>query len=190
MKYGYARVSTAKQNLDRQLKAFEGVALDNIFIDKQSGKKALELSNLNKMIDILNPNDTVYITDIDRLGRDALGVLTILKQFEDKEIRLHILNSPFKRVDFKDHITMFNLQIQVITADFYRKNMLATQKGGIKEAKAKGIYKRPKKTKLKREDEILELIKKGFNNSETAKILGVSRQHVINVLRKKGEDNA
>ena len=184
MKYGYARVSTTKQNLDRQLKAFEGLTLDEVFTDKYSGKKVSELQELNKMIETLKPNDTVYITDIDRLGRDVLGVLTILKQFEDKKIRLHILNSPFKRVDFEDHITMFNLQIQVITADFYRKNMLATQQAGIGGAKERGVYKRPKKDKLKRQDEIIELIEKGFNKSHVAKMLGVSRQHVNNVLKK------
>ena len=190
MKYAYIRVSTKSQSIDRQLKAFKDIQDIEVFIDKYSGKEVSKLPRLNELLKVFEEGDKLYITDIDRLGRDALGVLNILKILEDKGVKLHIINSPFRTVDFKDYNTMFMLQMQVITAEFYRKAMLSVQKGGISSAKELGRYKRPKKTKLKKQDEILELIKKGFNNSETAKILGVSRQHVINVLRKKGEDNA
>ncbi len=69
--YGYVRVSSTDQNEDRQLIALSevGVADENIYIDKQSGKD-FERPQYKRMIKKLKSGDLLYILSIDRLGRN------------------------------------------------------------------------------------------------------------------------
>ena len=181
--YGYIRVSTKKQNLERQIEILSKYKIDRIFQDKYSGKDISKLPALNDMIDIVKPNDTVIIVNINRIGRDVLGVLTILKRFEDKKVKLIISDSPFKKIDFKNPQTMLTLYIQVIMSDYERKLMLMTQRAGIEVAKKRGKYIRVPKMKKKKQDEIMELLGKGLKQKEVAKILDVSTRHIINVIK-------
>lgn len=183
MKYGYIRVSTKEQETKRQYNSMSRIAIDKFYEDKMSGKDISQLPNLKKLLDVVKPNDTIYIDTIDRLGRDTLGVLTILKDMENRGVKLSIVNSPFKIIDFNNHNVMFSISMQVLIADFNRKQMLEVQKRGIAVAKEMGKYKKPKKEKKLKQDEIMELYSKGFNKSHIAKILDVSRIHVINTIK-------
>ena len=71
MRYGYIRVSTKEQNIDRQLTAIlkENVDTKNIFIDKASGKD-FNRKQYRKLIRKLKEGDELYIKSIDRLGRN------------------------------------------------------------------------------------------------------------------------
>ena len=71
--YGYARVSTQKQNLDRQLEALKeyGILKENIFVDKKTGKDFnREEYQLLKQILKRTKNNVLVIKSIDRLGRN------------------------------------------------------------------------------------------------------------------------
>ena len=65
-KIGYARVSSKEQNLDRQLKALEGVS--KVFSDKLSGQ-SVERPQLQAMLNYIREGDIVVVTELDRLGR-------------------------------------------------------------------------------------------------------------------------
>ena len=69
--YGYIRVSTKEQNLDRQIDALkkEGITGDFVFEDKQSGKD-FDCPAYKKLMAIVEPGDIIVIKSIDRLGRD------------------------------------------------------------------------------------------------------------------------
>ena len=71
MKYGYIRVSTKEQNIDRQLNCMYAQGLDNknIFIDKQSGKD-FDRNEYQKLKNMLKSGDLLIIKSIDRLGRN------------------------------------------------------------------------------------------------------------------------
>ena len=71
MKYGYIRVSTKEQNIDRQLTAIlkEGIVMNKIYIDKASGKD-FNRRKYKKLIKKLQEGDELYIKSIDRLGRN------------------------------------------------------------------------------------------------------------------------
>lgn len=70
--YGYARVSTKEQNLDRQIKALHDVGVEDrdILIDKQSGKDFNRQSYKMLTEKLLRAGDTLIILSIDRLGRN------------------------------------------------------------------------------------------------------------------------
>ena len=71
MKYGYARVSSQDQNLERQTQEFIkfGIAKRNIYADKKSGKD-FERTAYLKLIRKLKQNDLLVVKSIDRLGRN------------------------------------------------------------------------------------------------------------------------
>ena len=71
MKYGYVRVSTVTQNIDRQMDEMykHGLSDNEIFIDKQSGKD-FNREKYQELRNILKKNDLLIIKSIDRLGRD------------------------------------------------------------------------------------------------------------------------
>lgn len=67
MIYGYARVSTTDQNLDRQIEAFNKFGVDKILSDKMSGKN-FERDKYVEMLKELKEGDLLVIKSIDRLG--------------------------------------------------------------------------------------------------------------------------
>lgn len=71
MKYGYVRVSTKEQNVDRQLTAIlkDKIEMKRIYIDKASGKD-FNRKKYKKLIKKLKEGDELYIKSIDRLGRN------------------------------------------------------------------------------------------------------------------------
>lgn len=75
-KYGYVRVSTKEQNLDRQIAVMreEKVEEKNIYSEQISGKN-FERPQYNKLIKKLKPGDLLIIKSIDRLGRNYTEIL-------------------------------------------------------------------------------------------------------------------
>jgi len=69
--FGYIRVSSTDQNEDRQLVKMQGLKIppENIFIDKQSGKD-FDRPQFAKLMQMLQAGDLLYISSIDRLGRN------------------------------------------------------------------------------------------------------------------------
>ncbi len=70
MELGYARVSTAKQDLDRQIEALvdAGVARDKIFLDKKSGATT-DRPGLRAALEYAREGDVIVVHTLDRLGR-------------------------------------------------------------------------------------------------------------------------
>ena len=74
--YGYARVSSQEQHIDRQLLALEefGVPRRHIFIDHQSGKD-FERPQYRRLLKRLRSDDVLVVKSIDRLGRNYAEIL-------------------------------------------------------------------------------------------------------------------
>ena len=91
MTIGYARVSTAGQNLDGQCDNLRQAGCERIYSEKTSGVKA-QRPELERMLDALREGDTVVITELTRLGRSvkelfAFTIFAGLSQFERDLIR-------------------------------------------------------------------------------------------------------
>ena len=71
MKYGYVRVSTKEQNIDRQIAAMtkERLEMKQIYVDKASGKD-FNRKKYKQLLRKLKEGDELYIKSIDRLGRN------------------------------------------------------------------------------------------------------------------------
>ncbi len=92
MDYGYARVSTTQQDLDRQLDALTKAGIDNkrIYSDKKSGATA-DRPGLIDVLDRLRSGDVLVVYTLDRLGRTVRDVLNHIHELRAAGIGLRTL---------------------------------------------------------------------------------------------------
>lgn len=147
MNYGYARVSTIAQNLDRQLDEFHKIGLldKDIYTDKESGKD-FNRTNYKKLCRKLKPGDVLFIKSIDRLGRNYNMVLDEWRILtKEKGIDIVVIDMPLldTRIEGKNLVGKFIadvvLQVLSFVAENERETMKQRQAEGIRIAIQKGI---------------------------------------------------
>ncbi len=100
--FGYARVSTREQNLERQLfELRKFVPEKNIFSDKRSGKD-FDRTEYKKMKMVVREGDEIYIKSLDRLGRNKRLIKDELQWFRDKGVLVRIIDFPQTMIDAVD----------------------------------------------------------------------------------------
>ena len=154
MIYGYARVSSKDQKLDRQLVELEnyGIAVENIYFDKQSGKD-FDRTNYQILKAKLKKGDLLVIKSIDRLGRNYDMIIeewAYITKSIDCDIVVLDMNLLDTRSENKNLVGKFIadivLQILSFVAENERTNIKQRQAEGIKIAKENGVkFGRPNK---------------------------------------------
>lgn len=91
MKYGYARVSTTDQKLENQLETLKIAGADKIYQEKFTGTTT-ERPEFTKLLQQLNPDDTLIVTKLDRFARNTREALDIIQDLFNREIKVNILN--------------------------------------------------------------------------------------------------
>ncbi|MBC2576459.1 recombinase family protein [Peptostreptococcus canis] len=170
MRYGYIRVSTKEQNIDRQLTAIlnEGIKKEQIYIDKASGKN-FNRSKYKKLIKTLEKGDELYIKSIDRLGRNydeiikEWNIITKKKNAEIVVLDFPLLDTRSKNNDLTGKfLSDIVLQTLSYVAQIERENTHQRQMEGIREAKKKGVkFGRPKKKIPNNFEEVLKKWERG-----------------------------
>jgi DNA invertase Pin-like site-specific DNA recombinase len=94
---GYARVSTAKQDLDRQVEALAaaGVARDKIFLDKKSGATT-DRPGLRAALEYAREGDVIVVHTLDRLGRTVRDTLNLIHDLTARGVGVRNLADPIK----------------------------------------------------------------------------------------------
>ena len=185
MLYGYARVSSHDQNLDRQIISLlnAGVEKNNIKLDKLSGKD-LNRPELQKLLSNLNENDTVIITSLDRLSRKYDDCISLWNTItKEKKANIKVLN--FELLDTtarKDNLTgafISDLVLQIIAyvSEIERNNIKERQREGIAIARAKGKFKGRKKlmTELQFLHQYEKILKNICSVNQLCKELGITK---------------
>ena len=92
---GYARVSTTKQSLDRQLDALaaQGIPDDRIFVDKKTGATT-DREGLQKMLGYARAGDTIVVHTLDRIGRNLREVLNLVHDLAGRGVGIRSLADP------------------------------------------------------------------------------------------------
>lgn len=145
MQYGYIRVSSREQNIDRQADAFGEYRLDRVFVDRQSGKD-FDRPSYRRMIKCLRKGDLVVVKSIDRLGRnydeilEQWRIITKVKQADIFVIDFPLLDTRSKDRDLTGtFIADLVLQILSYVAQTEREFIHRRQAEGIASAKARGV---------------------------------------------------
>ena len=145
--YGYARVSSKDQNLDRQLDQLKAIGIEprNIFCDKASGKN-FNRPSWNSLIDQLQKGDLLVVVSLDRMGHNYTDIK------EQWQHITHTIGADIKVLDMpmldtsqtaesldRRFIADLVLQILSYTAEKERKNIHARQEQGIKAAQERNV---------------------------------------------------
>jgi len=194
--YGYARVSTKEQNTDRQITSLieAGLKKNQIYEDKKSGKD-FERPSYQKLLSKLKSGDILYITEIDRLGRNYDEIQDQWKLIT-KEIGADIVVLDMPLLDTRSKgkdltgtfVSDLVLQILSYVAQTERESIKKRQAEGIASAKEKGIkFGRPSVkidiNSKKFQTVITEFKDKKINLNEVLKRLKCSRSTFYNLLK-------
>ncbi|MDQ0418842.1 DNA invertase Pin-like site-specific DNA recombinase [Croceifilum oryzae] len=137
MIFGYARVSTFDQNLDSQIEQLRASNIDRIIQEKVSGVQD-QKEELSQLLNQLVRNDTLAVTRMDRLGRNAKQLLELIEDLEERGIHLVILNLG---IDTRTPSGKFILTVMAAFSELDRTMIKEKQQAGIAVAKRKGTYK-------------------------------------------------
>jgi DNA invertase Pin-like site-specific DNA recombinase len=145
MNVGYIRVSTTKQNLDRQLKQMADEKVGKIFEEKISGKDT-NRAEFQKMLNFVRQDDAVIVTSLDRLGRNYDDIKSTVSELHSKNVTLKILDAPFLTFNTGNKLldkAMFDMFLSLLSyiAQNEREKIKDRQREGIALAKEKGVYK-------------------------------------------------
>lgn len=194
MDYGYVRVSSKDQNVDRQLAVMKdlGISNVNIYVDRQSGKD-FNRPQYKKLLRKIRPKDTLFVMSIDRLGRNYEEIIEqwrlITKQ---KKADIVITDLPLLDTRGKNSLDLTGvfisdlvLQILSYVAQTEREHIKKRQAEGIAVAKARGVnFGRPPKKIPKEFDHIYTLWKEEkISGRESAKKLGTTHNTFFKWVR-------
>ena len=142
MRYGYARISTEDQNLDRQQVALAHEACDQVIEETQSGVKARH--HLDALLARLTAEDGLIVTEIDRLGRSTGEVIMLMDELTKRGVALRILAMP--ALDIRSDAGRLIADIMASFAAHERRRTRRRQEQGIAATKAAGRHLgRPRK---------------------------------------------
>lgn len=194
MIYGYARVSTTDQNLDRQLDALNKFGVDKIYSDKMSGKN-FERDNYVKMTKRLKQGDLLVIKAIDRLGRNYDMVIDEWRRITHNiGADIVVLDMPLLDTRDKDKgltgkfISDIVLQILSYVAETERTNTKLRQAEGIRIAREKGVHLgRPKYVLPENFEQVAKDWASGnVCTGDALQILGMNKSTFKKYIRLKG----
>ena len=155
--YGYARVSTKDQNLDRQLIALRDFGIDDrdIIQEKASGKSLNREAYQTLRNQLLREGDTLVIVALDRLSRNKLHIKQELEYYRGRNVRVMVLDMPTTLCQVNEGqewiIEMINailVEVLASLAEQERVKTLTRQAEGIEAAKLQGKHLGRPKTKI------------------------------------------
>jgi DNA invertase Pin-like site-specific DNA recombinase len=168
---GYARVSTADQDVALQLDALQAAGAEWIFEDIGSGSLK-HRPQLDACLDRLRAGDTLLVWKLDRLGRSLHNLIELVLQLDERGIAVRSLTEP---IDTSSAMGRFQLQLLGALAELERGLIRERTRAGLDAAKARGrTGGRPAKITKRKLDAALALQERGeLSNREIAEQLGV-----------------
>ena len=132
MKIGYIRVSTEEQNTARQEVLLRELDVDELFIDKASGKNA-DRPELTRMMNYVRRGDTVIVESISRFARNTRDLLDLVERLTEKQVEFV---SRKEAIDTTTPTGKFMLTVFAAVAEY----ILQRQREGIAIAQEQGKY--------------------------------------------------
>lgn len=183
--YGYARVSSKDQNLNRQLDAFAGVHIpqERIYTDRLTGS-TFERPGYQQLLARLRPQDVLVVKSIDRLGRNYDEILEQWRLLtKQMNVDIRVLDMPLLDTSSSQNrgvtgtlIADIVLELLSYVAHIERDNIRQRQAEGIAAARARGVKLGRPALEIPQEFESVRTRweQGGINSREAARALGVS----------------
>lgn len=144
MIFGYARVSTNEQNLDRQLDILNSSGAEEIIQEKITGTKS-DRPELNRLLDKLRKGDVILVADLTRLSRSTKDLFNLVDQIEKKGANVKSLKESWLDTTTAQGKLMFTFMAGI--SQFERDLISQRTKEGLEAARLRG-KKGGRKSKL------------------------------------------
>ena len=172
MKIGYIRVSTREQNTMRQEALMEALGVDEVYIDRMSGKNT-NRPELQKMMEYVRKGDTVIVESISRFARNTRDLLELVEQLTAKGVEFV---SKKEAIDTTTPTGKFMLTVFGAVAELEREYILQRQREGIAIAKELGKYKGRKPIQVPEFEQIVAKWRSGtITAAEAMRMLHMSK---------------
>ena len=176
--YGYARVSTIDQDLTLQRQALRAAGCSVVRAEKARGSRRDGRTELQVLLDFVQPGDTLVVTRIDRLARSLKDLQDIVHELKSRGVALRATEQP---VDTSTAAGKAFLDMLGVFAEFETNLRRERQLEGIAQAKARGVYRGRKPSidmveikRLRQQD--------GLGPTAIARRLGIGRASVYRAL--------
>ena len=193
--YAYIRVSTEMQTFENQEYEIcrycskRGLTVDRWVTESVSGTVEFEKRQLGKVIRKMSRGDFLICTELSRLGRNMLMIMSILNTCSEKGISIHTIKDNF---DLSDTINSKIIAFAFALAAEIERNLISQRtKEALAVRKMNGIkLGRPPGSSRKREkffnekDNILKLIENGCTLTYIAKVYHMHRNTVKKYLNE------
>lgn len=198
MVYGYIRVSTDKQDYDNQkhgiLEYCNRLKISPIeFVTETiSSRVKLEERDINRLLGDLKDGDILVTSELSRLGRSILEVMTIFKSLTERGVTTHIIKGGFV-INGTDNKIQSSVLIFAfgLSAEIERELISQRTKEALQRRKSEGVVLGRKKgavikSKLDgKEEQIIDLVSKGVPVASIAKIFGCARGTLVNFIASR-----
>lgn len=189
--FGYGRVSTGQQTTENQRLELEQAGYriepDYWYADEGvSGKVAAsQRPAFKRMLGQIRKGETLVVSKLDRLGRDAIDVLQTVRQLGERGIKVIVLQ--LGATDLASPAGKLLLSMLAAVAEMERDLLVERTQAGLARAKSEGKrLGRPSKTTPEQRGEILHRLGAGESVSSLARLYSVSRANIINIREVAG----
>ncbi|WP_209405226.1 recombinase family protein [Pseudozobellia sp. WGM2] len=194
MVFGYARVSTAEQNLNLQIDALlkEGIKEKNIFTDKVSSSRE-ERKSLSRLLNFVREGDTIVVWKLDRLARSLIHFTKLMNELDEKGVKFKSITEPFIDTTERSSHSEFIINLFASLAQLERDIIIERTKAGLQSARRRGkVLGAPKGISEKNKQKAVlceEYFKEGrLTVTEICERLKISRATYYKYLRHRGLD--
>lgn len=196
MIYGYIRVSTDKQTTENQeyeiykFAGSKGFVIDEWVKETVSSRKKLEYRKINDLINNAAERDIIICTEVSRLGRSIMEVMSILNMLMEKNCKVYTTKEKYELgndINSKVLAFAFSLSAEIernMISQRTKEALARISNEGRKLGRPKGSLS--KKTKLTgKEEEIKKYLNMQIPKTVIAKLLGVNRNTLHNYIKSR-----
>ena len=184
--FAYGRVSTAEQTTNNQRIEIEnsGHAVDYWFADTISGKtSATQRPQFKALLAQIRDGETLIVSKLDRLGRDAQDVGATVKMLAARKISVVVLQ--LGKLDLASAAGKMMLTMLAAVAEMERDLLVERTQSGLARAKSEGkTLGRPSKTTNEQRTEIVAKYAQGESVSSLARQFTVSRASILAIVNR------
>ena len=179
--FGYARVSTEQQNLDRQIDALQQYGVDIIFNEKMTGTKR-NRPELSKLLDRMTEGDTIVVESLSRLGRSTKDLLELTELFQSRGVNFVSLK---ESIDTHTSTGKLLFTLMSALAQFERDTIADRTKEGLRAARTRGRTGGRPKVNVEKVRKALKLYHTGqYSIREIEEMTGVKKSTLYRYLPK------
>lgn len=180
MLIGYARVSTADQNIELQIQALQKAGCEKIFQDVISGKSK-QREGLDKALEHLREGDTLAVWKLDRLGRSTKNLIVLVGELAERGVHFHSLT---ETIDTNTTIGLFFFNVMAALAEMERGLIRERTMAGLEAAKKLGRRSGRKTSMTAEKIAIAETLLSTYSVTFVAKQIKVSTATLYRYLGK------